>query len=99
MRLFIVHLFSYTFGYHHNQIRTYLGQLALRRQSWQGLLEVGDDLGDGDGDGDVGVHLVQLGVLGGHLPVLAPRHRVHNVLSERRDMFGRSCVKVGCTPG
>ena len=42
-----------------------------------GQLEVGDNLGD------VGVHLVQLGVLGGRLPVLAPRHRVHNVLGEK----------------
>ena len=41
-------------------------------------LEVGDDLGD------VGVHLVQLGVLGGLLPVLAPGHRVHDVLGEKR---------------
>ena len=42
-----------------------------------GHLEVGDDLGD------VGLHLVKLGVLGGHLPVLAPSHRVHNVLGEK----------------
>ena len=42
-----------------------------------GNLEVGDNLGD------VGVHLVKLGVLGGSLPVLAPSHRVHNVLGEK----------------
>ena len=43
-----------------------------------GLLEVVDGLGD------VGVHLVKVVVLGGRLPVLAPSHRVHNVLSENK---------------
>ena len=43
-----------------------------------GELEVGDDLGD------VGVHLVQLRLLGDNLPVLTPSHRVHNVLGEER---------------
>ena len=42
-----------------------------------GNLEVSDNLGD------VGVHLVKLGVFGGSLPVLAPSHRVHNVLGEK----------------
>ena len=68
----------------HNQIRTYLGQLhSTGQQSWQDLLEVGDDLGD------VSLHLVQLGVLGSHLPVLAASHRVHNVLKEERNMIGK----------
>ena len=40
--------------------------------------EVGDNLGD------VRLHLVKLGVLGGHLPVLAASHRVHDVLSRKR---------------
>ena len=40
--------------------------------------EVGDNLGD------VRLHLVKLGVLGGHLPVLAASHRVHDVLSKKR---------------
>ena len=47
-----------------------------------GELEVGDELGD------VSVHLVQLGVLGGDLPVLAPGHRVHNVLGEEGQIIG-----------
>ena len=38
-----------------------------------GQLEVGDDLGD------VSVHLVQLGVLGGRLLVLAASHHVHKI--------------------
>ena len=33
--------------------------------------------------GNVCVHLVELRVLGGLLPVLAASHRVHNVLSEK----------------
>ena len=40
--------------------------------------EVGDNLGD------VRLHLVKLGVLGSHLPVLAASHRVHDVLSKKR---------------
>ena len=40
--------------------------------------EVGDNLGD------VRLHLVKLGVLDGHLPVLAASHRVHDVLSRKR---------------
>ena len=47
-----------------------------------GHLEVSNDLGD------VGVHLVQLGVLGGNLPVLAPDHRVHNVLVKEVQIIG-----------
>ena len=43
---------------------------------------MGEELEVGDGLCDVGMHLVQLGVLGGNLPVLAPSHRVHNVLGE-----------------
>ena len=43
---------------------------------------VGEELEVSDGLCDVGMHLVQLGVLGGNLPVLAPSHRVHNVLGE-----------------
>ena len=42
--------------------------------SYEGDLELCDDLGD------VGVHLVELGVLGGLLPVLAGGHGVHDVL-------------------
>ena len=67
-----------TNGYHHNQFRTYLGQLV-----------VGDDLGD------VGVHLVQLGALGGRLPVLAASHGVHDALSVGRDE--RVCLTVDLT--
>ena len=44
-----------------------------------GDLELGDDLGD------VGVHLVELGVLGGVLPVLATGHGVHDVLKVGKD--------------
>ena len=44
-----------------------------------GDLELGDDLGD------VGVHLVELGVLGGLLPVLAGGHGVHDVLNVGKD--------------
>ena len=43
--------------------------------------EVGDNLGD------VRLHLVKLGVLGGHLPVLAASHRVHDVLSKKRTKY------------
>ena len=42
--------------------------------SCEGDLKLCDDLGD------VGVHLVELGVLGSLLPVLAAGHCVHNVL-------------------
>ena len=44
-----------------------------------GDLELGDDLGD------VGVHLVELGVLGRLLPVLAGGHGVHDVLKVGKD--------------
>ena len=44
-----------------------------------GDLELGDDLGD------VGVHLVELGVFGGLLPVLAGCHGVRDVLNVGRD--------------
>ena len=54
--------------------------IIVKRKEEGGKLEVGDDFGD------VGVHLVQFGVLGGDLPVLAPCHRVHNVLGEERYM-------------
>ena len=60
-------------GYHHDY-------------HWQ--LEQADQLVLGDNLGDVGLHPVQLGVLGGHLPVLAASHCVHNVLSEERDIIG-----------
>ena len=43
--------------------------------SCEGGLELCDDLGD------VCVHLVELGVLGGLLPVPAAGHGVHDVLS------------------
>ena len=46
-----------------------------------GQLEVGDNLGD------VGVHLVQLGVLGGRLQVLAPGHCVHKFLGGKGEYF------------
>ena len=52
------------------------------REVETGELEVGDELGD------VSVHLVQLGVLGGNLPVLAPGHRVHNVLDKEGQIIG-----------
>ena len=54
--------------------------IGIMREVETGELEVGDELGD------VSVHLVQLGVLGGDLLVLAPCHRVHNVLGEERYM-------------
>ena len=56
---------------------------------------VGEELEVGDGLCDVGMHLVQLGVLGGNLPVLAPSHRVHDGLSEKREISGKrlgNCV-------
>ena len=57
--------------------------------------EVGDNLGD------VRLHLVQLGVLGGHLPVLAASHRVHDVLSkkERTECLDNQPNVVVYTPG
>ena len=54
-----------------------------------GDLELCDDLGD------VGVHLVELGVLGGLLPVLAAGHGVHDVLSVGKDE--RVCLTVDLT--
>ena len=56
--------------------------------------EVGDNLGD------VRLHLVKLGVLGGHLPVLAASHRVHDVLSKKRtECLDNQPNVVVCTPG
>ena len=52
-------------------------------------LELCDDLGD------VGVHLVELGLLGGLLPVLAAGHGVHDVLSVGKDE--RVCLTVDLT--
>ena len=45
--------------------------------------------------GDIGVHLVELGVLGGLLPVLAAGHGVHDALSVGRDE--RVCLTVDLT--
>ena len=45
--------------------------------------------------GDIGVHLVELGVLGGLLPVLAAGHGVHDVLSVGMDE--RVCLTVDLT--
>ena len=56
---------------------------------FEGDLELCDDLGD------VGVHLVELGVLGGLLPVLAAGHGVHDVLSV--GMVERVCLTVDLT--
>ena len=58
-----------------------------------GQLEVSDDLGD------VGAHPVQLGVLGGGLPVLAARHRVHNVLGEEICRNHWEISGTSCLPG
>ena len=57
--------------------------------------EVGDDASD------VRLHLVKLGVLGGHLPVLAASHRVHDVLSkkERTECLDNQPNVVVYTPG
>ena len=56
--------------------------------------EVGDNLGD------VRLHLVKLGVLGGHLPVLAASHRVHDVLSKKRtECLNNQPNVVVYTPG
>ena len=44
-----------------------------------GHLEIGDNFCD------IGVHLVKVVVLGGRLPVLAASHRVHNVLSGKKE--------------
>ena len=56
--------------------------------------EVGDNLGD------VRLHLVKLGVLGGHLPVLAASHRVHDVLSiKRTECLDNQPNVVVYTPG
>ena len=56
--------------------------------------EVGDDVSD------VRLHLVKLGVLGGHLPVLAASHRVHDVLSKKRtECLNNQPNVVVYTPG
>ena len=57
--------------------------------SCEGDLKLCDDLGD------VGVHLVEQGVLGGLLPVLAASHGVHDVLSVGKDE--RVCLTVDLT--
>ena len=59
------------------------------------ILVPDDDLELGDDLGDVGVHLVELGVLGGLLPVLAGGHGVHDALSVGRDE--RVCLTVDLT--
>ena len=59
------------------------------------ILVPDDDLELGDDLGDVGVHLVELGVLGGLLPVLAVGHGVHDVLSVGMDE--RVCLTVDLT--
>ena len=69
--------------------------LGYHRKGLGGELEVGDDVSD------VLVHLVKLGVLGGHLPVLAASHRVHDVLSkkERTECLDNQPNVVVYTPG
>ena len=68
--------------------------LGYHRKRLGGELEVGDDVSD------VRVHLVELGVLGSHLPVLAASHRVHDVLSiKRTECLDNSPNIVVYTPG
>ena len=56
--------------------------------------EVGNDVSD------VRLHLVKLGVLGCHLPVLAASHRVHDVLSiKRTECLDNQPNVVVYTPG
>ena len=46
------------------------------------------------------MHLVELGVLGSHLPVLAASHRVHDVLSiKRTECLDNQPNVVVYTPG
>ena len=68
--------------------------LGYHRKRLGGELEVGNDVSD------VRVHLVELGVLGSHLPVLAASHRVHDVLSiKRTECLDNSPNIVVYTPG
>ena len=90
--LFIGHVFFKHFDISTIQLGTYyLGELLIGN-SLHSHLEIGDNFGD------VGVHLVKVVVLGGRLPVLAPSHRVHNVLIEKRnEIFGQS-TRYCCLP-
>ena len=81
--------------------------MGNHRNEALGQLVIGDNFGDEtfgqlevvDNLGDVGVHLVQLGVLGGGLPVLAARHRVHNVLGEEICRNHWEISGTSCLPG